>query len=127
MVFSGRPQRAGQYPPAGGLLNGQRRRRGLRVRLEVAACDYNVGMPTTTRIVRIGNSRGIRIPKALLELADLSDEVELHAEPGRLVVRATRRPREGWEAAAQEMRAAGDDLLLDPPRPTAFDGEEWDW
>ena len=84
-------------------------------------------MPTTTRIVRIGNSRGIRIPKALLELADLSDEVELHAEPGRLVVRATRRPREGWEAAAQEMRAAGDDLLLDPPRPTAFDGEEWAW
>lgn len=89
--------------------------------------DYNVVMPTTTRIVQIGNSRGIRIPKALLELADLSDEVELHAEPGRLVVRATRRPREGWEAAAQEMRAADDDLLLDPPRPTAFDDEEWEW
>ena len=88
---------------------------------------FNAGMPTTTRIVRIGNSRGIRIPKALLELAGLSDEVELHAEPGRLVVRATRRPRDGWEAAAQEMRAAGDDLLLDPPRPTAFDGEEWEW
>ncbi|MCY3844508.1 MAG: AbrB/MazE/SpoVT family DNA-binding domain-containing protein [Acidobacteria bacterium] len=84
-------------------------------------------MVTTTRIVRIGNSGGIRIPKALLELADLSDEVELHAEPGRLVVRAMRRPRKGWEAAAREMRAVGDDPWLEPPRPTAFDDEEWQW
>src|SRR5262249_43148619 len=49
--------------------------------------DYDV-MTTTvkTRIVRIGNSRGVRIPKTLLEEAELPDEVELHAEPGRLVV-----------------------------------------
>ena len=89
--------------------------------------DYSVRVPTTTRIVRIGNSRGIRIPKALLELADLSDEVELLAEPGRLVVRAPRRSRDGWEAAAQEMRASAEDLLLDLPRPTAFDAGEWEW
>ncbi len=113
--------------PACGLANGQRAVVGPERAGCCHTCDYNVGMPTTTRIVRIGNSRGIRIPKALLELADLSDEVELHAEPGRLVVRATRRARDGWEAAAQEMRAASDDLLLDPPRPTAFDGEEWEW
>ena len=51
---------------------------------------------TKTRIVRIGNSRGIRVPKILLDQAQLPDEVELHAEPGRLVVKGTRRPRTGW-------------------------------
>ena len=84
-------------------------------------------MSTTTRIIRIGNSRGIRIPKPLLELADLADEVELHAEPGRLLVRATRKPRDGWEVAARAMRAAGDDALLDSPLSTAFDDREWEW
>ena len=84
-------------------------------------------MPTTTRIVRIGNSRGIRIPKALLDQAELPDEVELQAEPGRLVVRATRTPRDGWENAARAMRAAGDDELLDLPHTNAFDEREWEW
>lgn len=84
-------------------------------------------MPTTTRIVRIGNSRGIRIPKALLDQAGLTEEVELQAEPGRLVVRATRTPRDGWENAARAMRAAGDDELLDPPHGNAFDEREWEW
>jgi antitoxin MazE len=84
-------------------------------------------MATTTRIVRIGNSRGIRIPKTLLDEADLPDEVELHAQPGRLVVQAARRPRSGWAAAAKRMRARDDDVLLDEPTTTTFDREEWKW
>ena len=83
-------------------------------------------MPTIVRIVRIGNSRGIRIPKALLDQAELTEEVELQAEPGRLVVRAARAPRDGWETAARAMRAAGDELL-DPPHANAFDEHEWEW
>ena len=84
-------------------------------------------MATKTRIVRIGNSRGIRIPKTLLDEADLRDEVELHAQPGRLVVRAARRPRCGWAAAAKRMRARGDDALLDESIATKFDREDWKW
>ncbi len=84
-------------------------------------------MTIKTRIVRIGNSRGIRIPKTLLEEADLPDEVELHAQPGRLVVQAARHPRAGWAAAAKRMRARGDDQLLDEPTSTKFDREEWEW
>jgi antitoxin MazE len=80
-----------------------------------------------TRIVRVGNSRGIRIPKALLDEAALPEEVELHAEPGRLVVQAVRRARSGWAAAAKRMRARGDDRLLDEPTSTRFDQEEWEW
>ena len=80
-----------------------------------------------TRIVRIGNSRGVRLPKTLLEEAQLADEVELQADPGRIVIRAARPPRAGWEEAARTMRERGEDKLLDPPTPTRFDQEEWEW
>ena len=84
-------------------------------------------MGTKTRIVRIGNSQGIRVPKVLLEQAQLPEEVELHAEPGRLVVRAARRPRAGWAVAARAMREGGHDQLLDAPISTRFEQEEWEW
>jgi antitoxin MazE len=80
-----------------------------------------------TRIVRIGNSRGIRIPKTLLEEADLPEAIELQAQPGRLVVQAARQPRSGWAAAAKRMRARGEDRLLDASTSTTFDLEEWEW
>lgn len=78
-------------------------------------------------IVRIGNSRGIRLPKVLLEEAQLSDEVELQAEPGRIVIRKATRPRAGWAAAARRMRERGEDQLLDPPTSTRFEEEGWKW
>jgi antitoxin MazE len=84
-------------------------------------------MTTKTRVVRIGNSRGIRVPKLLLEHAELGDEVELHAERGRLVVRAVGRPRADWAAKAKAMHQRGDDELLDADTPTAFDDTEWRW
>jgi antitoxin MazE len=84
-------------------------------------------MPVRTRIVRIGNSRGLRLPKALIEEAALTDDVELRVEPGRLIVQSVREPRVGWEDAAKRMHKAGDDRLLDPSTPTRFDEEEWTW
>lgn len=64
------------------------------------------------RIVAIGNSRGVRIPKPLLEQAGLAGEVELHVENGRVVIAPVRRPRAGWAAAAA-LRARGEDGVLD--------------
>ena len=84
-------------------------------------------MTTTTRIVRIGNSRGIRVPKLLLEQAQLPEDVILQAEPGRLVVRASRRLRDGWSEAARTVHEHGDDRLLDASAPTRFDDEAWEW
>jgi antitoxin MazE len=83
-------------------------------------------MTTKTRIVRIGNSRGIRVPKVLLDEAGLPDEVELRAEPGRLVVSAASRPRAGWAAKARAMHQRGDDAPLDPPTATTFE-TDWQW
>ena len=80
-----------------------------------------------TKIVRIGNSRGIRIPKPLLEEAGLIGEVEIAVEDDALVIRPIKHPRQGWAEAAREMAARGDDELLDPYVPTQWDLEEWEW
>jgi antitoxin MazE len=84
-------------------------------------------MTTKTRIVRIGNSQGIRVPKPLLDQAQLPEDVELSAEPGQIIVRAARGPRDGWAEAARAMRGRNDDELLDEPTATAFDVEAWTW
>jgi antitoxin MazE len=80
-----------------------------------------------TRIVRIGNSQGVRLPRPLLETAGLGEDVILRATPGRIVIEAARAPRAGWAEAAKAMHAAGDDALLDAPTATRFDREEWEW
>lgn len=84
-------------------------------------------MIAKTRIVQIGNSKGIRVPKALLEQAQLPDEIELQAEHGRLIVRAAQGPRAGWADAAKAMHALGDDQLLDATTSSKFDDKEWRW
>ena len=81
-----------------------------------------------TRIVRIGNSQGIRIPKPLLEQSGLGEEVELEVRRDEIVIRAASRPRAGWDEAFQAMAARGDDALLDPDaQSTEWDNEEWSW
>lgn len=76
-----------------------------------------------TRIVAIGNSQGVRIPKPLLEQAGLASDVELRAEHGRIVIAAAQRPRAGWAKAAAKLHARGEDGMLETPAPT-FDAEE---
>ena len=79
------------------------------------------------RLVRIGNSRGIRLPKPLIEQAGLIEEVELRLQSGAITIRPANGPREGWAEAAKLMRTRGEDQLLDPSTPTRFDEEEWSW
>ncbi len=82
-------------------------------------------MKTRARLVRIGNSRGVRLPKPLIEQAGLSDEVELDVREGAIVIRPADGPRSGWAEAAADLAAGGSELL-DAPTPTAFD-TEWTW
>ena len=81
------------------------------------------------RIVRIGNSKGIRIPKPLLEQSGIEDEVELEIEHGRIIIRAVSHPRRGWEEAARKMAARGEDVLIDGAflPHSDWDEEEWEW
>jgi antitoxin MazE len=80
-----------------------------------------------TRLVRVGNSRGIRLPKLVIEEAGLTEEVELRVRPGAIVIEPATGPRAGWAEAAKRMRARGEDRLLEPPATTRFEREEWEW
>jgi len=80
-----------------------------------------------TRLVRIGNSRGVRLPKAIITQAGLTDEVELGVRDGAIIIARATSTRSGWADAARQMRQRNDDMLLDPPVPTLFDEKEWKW
>lgn len=80
-----------------------------------------------TKIVRIGNSRGVRIPKPLLEEAGLEDEVELSVIEDSIVIEAAHQTRAGWSDAARTLHEREGDELLDEVTPTRFDETEWEW
>ena len=80
-----------------------------------------------TRLIRVGNSRGVRLPKPLIEEAGLTDAVELRVRDGAIVIARVARARSGWAEAAQRMRERDEDDLLDPYTSTRFDEGEWKW
>ncbi len=85
-------------------------------------------MAVKTRIIKIGNSQGIRIPKPLLEQSGLKEEVELEVEENKIIIQAVTRPRQGWAEAFTAMAEQGDDALLDPDVIDAeWDDQEWQW
>ena len=86
-------------------------------------------MAMRARIVRIGNSQGIRIPKIVLEQTRLEHEVELKVQDNEFIISAPQKARAGWEDSFREMAKQGDDALLDEPLPslTRWDQEEWEW
>jgi antitoxin MazE len=79
------------------------------------------------RLVNIGNSRGVRLPKPLIEEAGLVDEVELRVRNGAIVIAASNPPRAGWADAAERLASRQQSALLDPSTPTRFDETEWQW
>jgi antitoxin MazE len=88
-------------------------------------CDYIV-ITMKARLVRIGNSRGVRLPKAVIDQVGLDDEVELSVEDNRVVITASSPPRSGWAEAARRLGAESSGLL-NPASPTRFDEDEWQW
>ena len=82
-----------------------------------------------TKIVRIGNSRGIRIPKPLIAQAGIQDEVEISLEENRLVITPANHPRADWEEEFRAMAARGDDAMPGGAGSTGveWDEEEWEW
>ncbi len=77
-----------------------------------------------SRLIRIGNSRGVRLAKPVLEQAGLEDEVEIRVEAGAVIITAAASPRAGWAEAAARY---GPSPLIDAPVATKFDDEEWAW
>lgn len=79
------------------------------------------------RLVRIGNSRGVRLPKPAIEEAGLTEEVELRVRPGAIVIERAQGPRSGWAEAAKRLREQDEDRLIDPSTSTHFERDQWQW
>jgi len=79
-------------------------------------------------LIRIGNSRGIRIPKAVIEQCGFDQKVELRVEGSSLVITPEKAARSGWDEAFKAMAERGDDTALLPDDLAhSFDGTEWEW
>ena len=94
-------------------------------RLTWIQCNHHMEV----KLVAVGNSRGIRIPKALIDECGLGDTVELYVDHNRLIIAPRRRPRDGWSERFALAAYAGppDALLLEGVAPNHFDEEEWTW
>jgi len=78
------------------------------------------------QIIKIGNSHGIRIPKAVLEETRMSGEVELEVTADGILIRNIKKPRADWDAAFKSLNDRDDDLSLNRPA-TGFEQKEWQW
>ena len=77
-------------------------------------------------LIRIGNSFGIRLPKAVLDQCQFKDVIDAEIVDGKLILTSPKNCRQGWEESFKAMAKNGDDTLLDDVKPT-FDEEEWQW
>lgn len=78
-------------------------------------------------LTRIGNSRGIRLPKPLIAQCGLGDVVEVRVTPEGLFIAPHRAPRHGWKEAFAASCPVEREMLLDEVPPNPFDDEEWTW
>jgi antitoxin MazE len=78
------------------------------------------------QIIRIGNSQGVRIPKALLQDGKISGEVELELHEAGILIRSLQKPRANWAAAFRSIADGDDDQPL-AASSTEFEKKEWQW
>jgi antitoxin MazE len=76
-------------------------------------------------IIQIGNSKGFRLPKTLIEKYNIKDKMELVLEKGYMILKPISSPRKNWETAFEEMNKNGDDQLLFSDVFENEDPEEW--
>lgn len=83
-----------------------------------------------TKVVKIGNSRGIRIPKSFIDQSGIKNEVELEVKDDRIIIKSLSEIRKNWDLAFQKMSENNDDVLLDQDllyNQSSWDEEEWTW
>ncbi|PIR23490.1 MAG: AbrB/MazE/SpoVT family DNA-binding domain-containing protein [Deltaproteobacteria bacterium CG11_big_fil_rev_8_21_14_0_20_45_16] len=80
-----------------------------------------------SKLIQIGNSKGVRLPKAIIEQYDLKSDIEIELREEGLFLRASRRPRASWGESFKLMAESGDDALLDDRLQNVWDESEWTW
>jgi len=79
-----------------------------------------------TKLIAIGNSKGVRIPRAFIKLCGLTREIEIDIRDRTIIISPPQGPRAGWKQAFERMARQGDDSLIDPAA-TAWEDEDWQW
>jgi antitoxin MazE len=81
------------------------------------------------RIIKIGNSQGIRIPKPILEQSGITEDVDIEVENNQIIIRPLLKHRTGWDKAFRKMTQYQDDKLIDGDKPIShpWDETEWQW
>lgn len=79
------------------------------------------------KLVRIGNSRGVRLPKALIEEAGLGDDLEITVREGEIVIARARKVREGWAEDARRLAELEPHGTRPELPPTHFHLHEHEW
>jgi len=83
-----------------------------------------------TKLIRIGNSQGVRIPKPVIEEIGLTEEIEMILKDDQIILRSAEKTRQDWDQAFEKMAEQKDDKLLDQPeieQPSQWDETEWTW
>ena len=83
-----------------------------------------------TKIIRVGNSQGVRITKPLIEKSGITEAIEMILRDNGIVLRSAKKNRKDWEASFGKMAEQGDDALLvkeEMENPSDWDEAEWAW
>lgn len=82
-----------------------------------------------TKLIRIGNSQGVRIPKPVIEEIGLSGEIEMILEDNQIILRSAEETRKKWDEAFEKMAEEEDELLdeAETEQPSEWDETEWTW
>jgi antitoxin MazE len=80
------------------------------------------------RVIKIGNSQGLRIPKPILDQTGIMEDVEIEVEKNQIIVRPVKNIRAGWDAAFKTMGENGDDEpIINDNISHSWDEQEWKW
>ncbi len=84
-----------------------------------------------SRLIKIGNSQGVRLPQTLLKMSGIKDEIAIFTENGQIIIRGeeSQKNRIGWEKSFQEMTEENHDQILDKETisTSSWDELEWEW
>ena len=89
-------------------------------------CAYIV-ITMITQLIKVGNSRGVRIPKPLIQETGLKKDVTIRVEGESIIISPVRSVRNGWGDSFNMMHENNDDILIDKNIRSNWDDQEWEW
>lgn len=78
-----------------------------------------------TKLIKVGNSKGIRIPSGILKECEIEDQIEIEVKDNTIILKPVKKVREGWDEAFKKMHQKLEDKLIDENIDAEMD--DWEW